>query len=535
MRFRTANGGAGTRPARPRAGAIRARFPARRWHIECIDGTWAGTPCPPRPRDGGALRRPDSGRALRAPAAEGSTVQVKGGRLEFLVPHLLRSQLLRPGFVRMSLRLGFAQQMPAWAKLQFTNHGVDPDDLEFVLRRVQGLTSWVDEWESLGRAREQAGHDALVLGRPTDAARHFLAASAAYNFAQYVVFIDVERKRRLHESCVRAYARAAPHLDPPAEPFELRFRRRPLQGYLRLPRGGPGPWPVAVLINGTNAVKEELHWWSEALLARGIATIAFDGPGLGTTFHRLSMVAEPRPVGAAIVDAVQAHPALDPEAIGFLGQSLGGYMAIRMAAHDRRIRAVAAVSPPYSADIYWNVTLSGLRRELAALYGTTEAEMGVAIEKITLARVLDELRCPLMVAGGGRDHITPASEAWRIFEGARCEREIVFYPRGAHDCFNVLSDLRPRIVNWLSHRLDRPHAARRAAAVAAAVPFAWNAAEAVDPDFADALCGDVPRLQWNRADAGLPAHFSWRWNPRAADPIHVVHRLAPPVAAPAAG
>ena len=51
-------------------------------------------------------------------------MQVKGGRLELLVPHLLRGQLLRPGFVRMSLRLGAARQMPAWAKLQFTSHGV---------------------------------------------------------------------------------------------------------------------------------------------------------------------------------------------------------------------------------------------------------------------------------------------------------------------------------------------------------------------------------------------------------------------------
>ena len=41
----------------------------------------------------------------------------RGGRLELLVPHLLRSQLLRPGFVRLSLRLGAAQQMPGWANI----------------------------------------------------------------------------------------------------------------------------------------------------------------------------------------------------------------------------------------------------------------------------------------------------------------------------------------------------------------------------------------------------------------------------------
>ena len=92
-------------------------------------------------------------------------MNVKGGRLEFLVPHLLRSQLLRPGFVRLSLRLGAARQMPRWAKQQFINAGVSLADLDRVLGRVTSLGSWVDEWESLGREHEQGGRDALALGR----------------------------------------------------------------------------------------------------------------------------------------------------------------------------------------------------------------------------------------------------------------------------------------------------------------------------------------------------------------------------------
>jgi len=100
---------------------------------------------------------------------------VKGGRLDFLAPHLLRSQLLRPGFVSLSLRLGVARQMPPWAKLQFTNSGVSSQDLDRVLSRIGSLESWVDEWESLGREHEQGGRDSLSLGRTEDAARRFLS------------------------------------------------------------------------------------------------------------------------------------------------------------------------------------------------------------------------------------------------------------------------------------------------------------------------------------------------------------------------
>jgi 2,6-dihydroxypseudooxynicotine hydrolase len=461
-------------------------------------------------------------------------VAIKGGRLEFLVPHFLRGQLLRPGFVRLSLRLGAAQQMPSWAKLQFLNAGVTSSDLDRVLNRVTSLTSWVDEWETLGRAHEQGGRDALALGRESQAAQRFLAASAAYNFSQYVVFLDTRRKQRLHDQCVNAYAQAAPLFEIPARPFRVSYRHRALEGYLRVPPVR-GPVPVVVIFNGTNAVKEELHWWSDALLERGLATIMFDGPGLGHTFHKLSWVAEPRPIGSAILNAIESCPELDPGAVAFLGMSLGGYLAIRMAAHDPRVRAVAAVSPPHSADIYWNVTLAGMRRELAALYHIDERAMTSVIEKITLANVLPKLECPLMISGGGHDHITPGSEAWRIFEGAHCPRELVFYPRGAHDCFNVLSDLRPRMVNWLTAEIEKYHPIRKPMRLLEELGPAdgLGAAEAVDMDFAAALRGESPRLQWSSAAIlAEPARWNWLWKPpRTQREIEVVHRVGAPVAA----
>ena len=46
--------------------------------------------------------------------------------------------------------------------------------------------------------------EAGSFGKAREASRHFLTASAAYNFAQYVVFMDPERKRQLHAGCVRA-------------------------------------------------------------------------------------------------------------------------------------------------------------------------------------------------------------------------------------------------------------------------------------------------------------------------------------------
>jgi alpha-beta hydrolase superfamily lysophospholipase len=451
---------------------------------------------------------------------------VGSGRLENLVPHILRGQFIRPGFVQMSLRLGVAQQMPSWAKLQFTHAGVPPEDLEKVLGRITSLETWVGEWEHAGRERERTGDEQLAGGERREAAKNFLAASALYNFAQYVMFLDIARKRSLHEACVAAYAKGAPYYDPPALHFDIQYRRRAVQGYLRLPRS-PRPAPVVVIFNGTNAVKEELHWWSDALLEEGVATIAFDGPGLGNTFHRLTTVAEPRPLGVAILNHVETRPELDPDRIAILGLSLGGYVGIRIAAHDSRVRAVAAVSPPYSADIYWRVTLAALRNELAGLYGIKAAEMEPFIDRITLADDLPRLAAPLLVAGGGQDIITPGSEAWRIFEDARCERELFYYPQGAHDCFNVISHLRPRIITWLTRHLG---VGRRAAgAMLHEDDGAWRAGEAVDPDFADDLAGEAEPRKWHVQESdGVPVRWELPWKRKQRDVVELIHKTAGP-------
>jgi 2,6-dihydroxypseudooxynicotine hydrolase len=455
-------------------------------------------------------------------------MQVKGGRLELLVPHLLRGQFLRPGFVRLSLRLGLTRQMPAWAKLQFTNNGITAEDLDRVLSRITSLTSWVDEWERLGRAHEESGEKALAEGESTQAARHFLWATASYNFAQYVVFMEPARKQQLHAACVSAYEKAGPLLAHPVQPFEVEFRKRVVRGGLRLPKG-PGPHPVVVMFNGTNGVKEEMHCWSDAFLERGIATVSLDGPGLGQTFHRLGSVAEPRPLGVAIMNHIEAVPELDSDAVAYMGLSLGGYAAIKMAAHDKRVRCVAAVSPPFSVDVYWNVTLFSMRKELASLYEMTVEEMDRFIPRITLATTLPDLKCPLMVAGGGHDMITPSDEAERIFTTARCERELIHYPRGAHECFNVLADLRPRMCGWVAkhlskHRATAPPRPKRAGPDPRDAAFI--AGEAVDPDFADDLAGEGPRLEWysHHADRSLAARFSWPW--AAERKVQVVRQTA---------
>jgi hypothetical protein len=55
-------------------------------------------------------------------------------------------------------------------------------------------------------------------------------------------------------------------------------------------------------------------------------------------------------------------------------------------------------------------------------------------------------------------------------------------------------------------------------------------AEAVDPDFADALRGEVSRIQWHApAQQALPAQWQLPWQRNGDARIEVVHRRASPL------
>ena len=53
-----------------------------------------------------------------------------------------------------------------------------------------------------------------------------------------------------------------------------------MPGYLWIPEGVDKP-PIVVMAPGANSVKEELHRWAQAFVARGLGTFVFDGTGQG--------------------------------------------------------------------------------------------------------------------------------------------------------------------------------------------------------------------------------------------------------------
>ena len=73
---------------------------------------------------------------------------------------------------------------------------------------------------------------------------------------------------------------------------------------------------------GLDSAKEEMDDYENRFLARGLATLAFDGPGQGEAEYDFAICPEYEKPAKAVVDFVETRSDLDAGALGIWGVSL---------------------------------------------------------------------------------------------------------------------------------------------------------------------------------------------------------------------
>ena len=113
-----------------------------------------------------------------------------------------------------------------------------------------------------------------------------MTAAACYHFGKFLFVHDPDQMRAAHDLAIAAHTRALPHMDPPGERVAIPFEGTTLFGILRKPAGVAHP-PVVVMCMGLDSTKEEMRTNEAVFLDRGMATLAFDGPGQGEAEYDL--------------------------------------------------------------------------------------------------------------------------------------------------------------------------------------------------------------------------------------------------------
>jgi len=148
------------------------------------------------------------------------------------------------------------------------------------------------------------------------------------------------------------------------------------------------------------------------------------------------------------VDFLLAHPAVDPNRIGYMGASYGGAMGGLLAGVERRIAAYALVVGDGGLVAHF----SGPEDRVAELMPAEEWEVWLeAMEPIEPIRFVGlAAPTPLLFQNARADEMVPAADAERYQEAANEPKTILWYETGHARTPEMIRDQ----VEWLAQHID---------------------------------------------------------------------------------
>lgn len=355
---------------------------------------------------------------------------------------------LSPNRIDLYLRFRTARQIPRPFRARFAAMRIPEETVDRALGEVRGLEDWMGAWNRaaqrfLSEARREDG-----AGRWFEAAVARREAAMCYHAAHFVTDTDPRTVRALKAAGVAAFAQAVPRLMPETRKISLPWRTSQLPAYISRPADYEGPHPLVVLFNGATTTKEELLLWSDPFLDRGIAVMTIDWPGTGEATH-LALTADCDDITDGLLDFAYDQPDLDPESIVLLGFSLGGSVAVRATALDRRIAACIAVTPPYEPRTWIHYVNPIVQQQLMQLARNPDW-VEELLDEFSLGEIVPKLRAPLLVLGAGRDLVVPPEESLHLAAAAGELATLVWYRRGSHGLYEHLDDWTELAATWIA-------------------------------------------------------------------------------------
>lgn len=310
-----------------------------------------------------------------------------------------------------------AAALQHWAPRLVAN-GVPLTDFQEVTATIATWDDWCAAWSARAAIHEEMGRIALTGGYTLSAADHLKTAAVCYHFGKFLFMHDMAQMRAAHDKAIDCHRTALPHMRPAGERVEIPYEGTTLKANLRKPVGVDSP-PVLIMCVGLDSTKEEMDAYAAPFLDRGIAALAFDGPGQGEAEYDLPIRGDyEAPVGA-VLDWIDTRKDLDNDNIGIWGVSLGGYYAPRAAAHHGRLKACVSLTGPFDWAEAWE-TLPDLTRAafIARSHSASPEEARQKAADLTLEGVVQSIECPVFVVAGKQDRVIPWDHARRIADGA---------------------------------------------------------------------------------------------------------------------
>lgn len=336
---------------------------------------------------------------------------------------------------------------------RFVVNGVVLTDFEEVTKSITSYDDWCRAWSARAEHHEQLGREAMARGHTLTAGECLQRATVYYHFASFLFTRDMAQMKAAHSKAIACRQAALPYLRPPGERVTIPYQGKMLAGILRKPAGIEKP-PVVVMAVGLDSTKEEGDAYETPFLARGMATLIFDGPGQGEGQYDFAIRGDYEVPVKAVIDYVETRSDLAAKRIGMWGVSLGGYYAPRAAAFEKRIKACIALGGPFNWGANWD-NLPALTREAftARSHAKSEQEARENANTLSLEGIAQNITCPLFIVNGRLDRIVPATDAERLAREAKGSVTLMMIEDGNHIATNRAYRWRSQSADWMKEKL----------------------------------------------------------------------------------
>lgn len=369
---------------------------------------------------------------------------------------------------RSVLRVRSARILPASMRARFLAMDIPNDILDATLASITAPDKWSNAWietaqRFLGDYRRQVSSKQLL-----EAAQSRRLAALSYHAAQVFNSGDERTIRTCRAAAASLFAQAQPYVYPDARRLTVPWRAHRLPAYVQTPAGNTARNGLVVFLNGASTSKEESFAWAESFLRAGMAVLSLDSPGTGEASGVPNPNADDDDILDGVFEIMQNEPSIDLAQVSVVGASLGGNLAVRSAAYDRRIMCSVVVTPPFDPPRWIGRASPLLIQQLATLFDATTDDPFEAASRYALNDTVPRLKSPLLVFGAGHDLVVPPSEAQLLAARGGSLASLVWYPNSGHCLYDAIPTWTAEAATWIS-------------SVAAARAFEYQTAGYADP------------------------------------------------------
>lgn len=289
-------------------------------------------------------------------------------------------------------------------------------------------TAWVAVADQLIASAEADEEN----GRTIAAGDKFYRASLYVSQAERLQSPMWAGRNEAYQKSIDLLLRSVQYRDPAFSRVEVPYEDTSLPAYfLKAEPTNGRPAPVMIQWNGLDSTKEMMYYsgFAHELARRGISTLMVDTPGSGEALRLRGLTAryDTEHWAAACMDYLETRDDVDPERVGIIGWSLGGYFAPRAAAFEKRLKLVVA----WGANHNWGEVQHGRRHRegenpvphywdhVKWVWGQDDIEEFMAVaDKVTLNGVVDKITVPFLITHGIRDRQISVKYAHQSYDQA---------------------------------------------------------------------------------------------------------------------